>query len=562
MPHRDHLDEGTIHAWLDGALGADEARDVEAHVADCAECAAAVAEARGLIAASSRILAKLDAVPGGVLPRPAAPPVTAAAAADDAAAATPVVPIDRARRSAPPTPRRWWRSLPIRAAAALLLVATGTVVVVRERGTDQRAGPASEFGLAVDRVGKMSREARTTSQDVTLQSGAARPASPTASDTAAMDAADGAPARPREQAATATAPTTGRSAVAESPSRRQVTTAGAPAAVPPAAPLPTPAPPAAILAEPAREERLARSGAFGAVADASAERARAVRRDAPAAQSALGAAAAPAPSANAAKAAAPAAAPMPPVADAGTGLVTGTVRSEGGNPVEGASVFLQGLNKGTQTDRSGHFAIAGVPPGRQTLVVRSIGYAPVTREVTTVADSAAVVHATLRTNALALSEVVVTGADTERAGSESLPQRVAGCYVLRVGEWRPAPAAGTFTAAVPSRVALDAVGADVPVAAPGELALVVRERVPAASRDGAREDSRDAAVATARYAYWTPIGADSVRVVWSDGTAGVELRARLARRELRGTAATFSDDERRPIRRAPVVARRQSCDVR
>ena len=537
MPHRDHLDEGTIHAWLDGALGADEARDVEAHVADCAECAAAVAEARGLIAASSRILAKLDAVPGGVLPRPAAPPVTAAAAADDAAAATPVVPIDRARRSAPPTPRRWWRSLPIRAAAALLLVATGTVVVVRERGTDQRAGPASEFGLAVDRVGKMSREARTTSQDVTLQSGAARPASPTASDTAAMDAADGAPARPREQAATATAPTTGRSAVAESPSRRQVTTAGAPAAVPPAAPLPTPAPPAAILAEPAREERLARSGA-------------------------LGAAAAPAPSANAAKAAASAAAPMPPVADAGTGLVTGTVRSEGGNPVEGASVFLQGLNKGTQTDRSGHFAIAGVPPGRQTLVVRSIGYAPVTREVTTVADSAAVVHATLRTNALALGEVVVTGADTERAGSESLPQRVAGCYVLRVGEWRPAPAAGTFTAAVPSRVALDAVRADVPVAAPGELALVVRERVPAASRDGAREDSRDAAVATARYAYWTPIGADSVRVVWSDGTAGVELRARLARRELRGTAATFSDDERRPIRRAPVVARRQSCDVR
>ncbi|HEU5185709.1 MAG TPA: zf-HC2 domain-containing protein, partial [Gemmatimonadaceae bacterium] len=58
-----HLDEGTIHAWLDGALGADEAARVDAHVASCARCADAVAEARGLIAASSRILTALDQVP-------------------------------------------------------------------------------------------------------------------------------------------------------------------------------------------------------------------------------------------------------------------------------------------------------------------------------------------------------------------------------------------------------------------------------------------------------------------------------------------------------------------
>jgi anti-sigma factor RsiW len=35
-----HLDEGTIHAWLDGALGADEAAALEAHVASCDACAA------------------------------------------------------------------------------------------------------------------------------------------------------------------------------------------------------------------------------------------------------------------------------------------------------------------------------------------------------------------------------------------------------------------------------------------------------------------------------------------------------------------------------------------
>ena len=58
-----HLDEGTIHAWLDGALGAEEAARVDAHVGSCARCADAVAEARGLIAASSRILTALDQVP-------------------------------------------------------------------------------------------------------------------------------------------------------------------------------------------------------------------------------------------------------------------------------------------------------------------------------------------------------------------------------------------------------------------------------------------------------------------------------------------------------------------
>ena len=69
-----HLDEGTIHAWLDGELSPAEREAAEAHVAGCAECAAAVAEARGFIAASSRILTSLDAGPGGVLPRAQAAP--------------------------------------------------------------------------------------------------------------------------------------------------------------------------------------------------------------------------------------------------------------------------------------------------------------------------------------------------------------------------------------------------------------------------------------------------------------------------------------------------------
>ena len=70
-----HLDEGTIHAWLDGALDATQSAEIDAHVKTCGECSAKVAEARGLIAASSRILVSLDDVPANVIPKkaPAAP---------------------------------------------------------------------------------------------------------------------------------------------------------------------------------------------------------------------------------------------------------------------------------------------------------------------------------------------------------------------------------------------------------------------------------------------------------------------------------------------------------
>ncbi len=111
-----HPDEGTIHSWLDGALSADEAARVEAHVKECPQCATAVAEARGFIAAASRILTALDNAPRGVIPT----------------AATKRKRID---------PMVW------RAAATVLVVAAGTLVVVRYRGSDEQPMPA-----AADRV--------------------------------------------------------------------------------------------------------------------------------------------------------------------------------------------------------------------------------------------------------------------------------------------------------------------------------------------------------------------------------------------------------------------------
>jgi len=101
-----HLDDGMIHAWLDGELPPAEAEQIEAHTRECAECAQRVAEARGLIAASTRILTALDNVPSGVVP-----------------AAT--IPIAPARR------RRWYDRTDLRAAAAVLFIAGASLVALR-----------------------------------------------------------------------------------------------------------------------------------------------------------------------------------------------------------------------------------------------------------------------------------------------------------------------------------------------------------------------------------------------------------------------------------------------
>jgi hypothetical protein len=116
-----HLDEGTIHAWLDGALDAEKSSRVEQHVAECATCAAAVAEARGLVAGASRILTALDGVPGGVVPK------TAAAGS-----------ASRARRT-----RSLWTTLHLTpawaAAAAVVVLAAGSALVLRNAPNADRS---------------------------------------------------------------------------------------------------------------------------------------------------------------------------------------------------------------------------------------------------------------------------------------------------------------------------------------------------------------------------------------------------------------------------------------
>ncbi|HUO52911.1 MAG TPA: zf-HC2 domain-containing protein [Gemmatimonadaceae bacterium] len=113
-----HLDEGTIHAWLDGALSEEQERQAESHAARCTPCAVAVADARGLIAASSRILSALDDVPSGVLP------AGSRATPSPRAPSAPLAPRPRGE------PRRW-TGWPVRIAASIAVVATGTILVLR-----------------------------------------------------------------------------------------------------------------------------------------------------------------------------------------------------------------------------------------------------------------------------------------------------------------------------------------------------------------------------------------------------------------------------------------------
>ena len=136
-----HLDEGTIHAWLDGALPPAEAAEAERHAAECAECAAAVAEARGLIAGASRIVAALDDVPAGTRPGWAQ---TARVQGASTGASAPLPPM------ADPVPQRslwrWLRVTPGRAAlAATILVALGITLTHDRVAEDSLRSVTSAF---------------------------------------------------------------------------------------------------------------------------------------------------------------------------------------------------------------------------------------------------------------------------------------------------------------------------------------------------------------------------------------------------------------------------------
>lgn len=221
-------------------------------------------------------------------------------------------------------------------------------------------------------------------------------------------------------------------------------------------------------------------------------------------------------------------------------IVAGVVRDVQGNVLPGVSVSLGKLDVGAVTDSAGRYVIANVPPGRYVAQARRIGYASAATELAVAAasgrDTTTGPAFTLAPNALTLSEVVVSGAPaaTPRAAARARQQKAgavaavatdaaiavgasvshaAGCYDL-----------GSVGASLPPRVVLDTARA---------------AAVPADERDGGfvvRAPAGSPPLDLA-WAYWTPVGADSVRVVLLDRSgAGVVLRSRAAADGLRGAA--------------------------
>jgi hypothetical protein len=133
-------DEGLIHTWLDGECTPEESARIEALVASDPAWAAAVAEARGLVAASSRILGALDAVPAQVLP-----------------AGSRAASVERARG---------FRVRPWMGIAAGLVLVAGTAVILREQPTAVFAPSA-----AVEDVPITAAPAVSTETDQTADAG-------------------------------------------------------------------------------------------------------------------------------------------------------------------------------------------------------------------------------------------------------------------------------------------------------------------------------------------------------------------------------------------------------
>jgi TonB-linked SusC/RagA family outer membrane protein len=92
-----------------------------------------------------------------------------------------------------------------------------------------------------------------------------------------------------------------------------------------------------------------------------------------------------------------------------TGTISGRVTGDGGQPLAGAQVHLTGTALGTLTGENGRYTIVNVPPAQYRLRAQMIGHRPVENTITVAAGQTLTHDFTLRTQALALDALVVTG---------------------------------------------------------------------------------------------------------------------------------------------------------
>lgn len=171
-----HATEDSVYAWLDGALTPSESSLVEAHVSGCETCAASVAEARGFIAASARILSVAEYVPQRVVPgadvaRSAARIVALANAGAEDKSGTTSARVQS--RSGKRSTKGGFRSpIAVGIAAAVVVMIGGSLLVLRERTASPARTPAIASTVAASAprkdsitgvTGSPSKDARTPS---------------------------------------------------------------------------------------------------------------------------------------------------------------------------------------------------------------------------------------------------------------------------------------------------------------------------------------------------------------------------------------------------------------
>lgn len=85
----------------------------------------------------------------------------------------------------------------------------------------------------------------------------------------------------------------------------------------------------------------------------------------------------------------------------------------------GVSIQVKGTAIGTATDRTGHYRLLNLPEGNITLVVSSLGYRTITREVTMVKGETQEINFELQEDLMHVDAVVVTGDKNALKRSES-----------------------------------------------------------------------------------------------------------------------------------------------
>jgi hypothetical protein len=91
--------------------------------------------------------------------------------------------------------------------------------------------------------------------------------------------------------------------------------------------------------------------------------------------------------------------------------VAGTVRDDStGRPIAGAEVLIEALGRRTATDPEGRFVLGGVSPGLRLVLVRSVGFHPLSLMITVSLGDTAQRDIRLKPMAVHLDPIVVTGA--------------------------------------------------------------------------------------------------------------------------------------------------------